>query len=71
MNVSHGELAIYDSIAEELEIVASHNVGKHDTTGIRLKLGEGAMGQVAETREPLIISDYRVWAGQSEQYADV
>ena len=71
LKVSHGELAIYNSIAEELEIVASHNVGKHDTTGIRLKLGEGAMGQVAETREPLIISDYRVWAGQSEQYADV
>ncbi|MEE8133884.1 MAG: GAF domain-containing protein, partial [Gemmatimonadales bacterium] len=71
LGVSHGELAIYDPIAEELEIVASHNVGKSDTTGIRLKLGEGAMGQVAQTRKPLIIRDYRAWAGQSEQYAAV
>ena len=71
LEVSHGELAIYDPIAEELEIVASHNVGKSDTTGIRLKLGEGAMGQVAQTRKPLIIRDYRAWAGQSEQYAAV
>lgn len=71
LQVSHGELAIYDPLTEELEIVASHNVGKQDTTGIRMKLGEGAMGQVAATREPLIISDYRLWAGQSEQYADV
>lgn len=71
LDVSHGELAIYDPIAEELEIVASHNVGKHDTTGIRMKLGEGAMGKVAETREPLIIPHYRDWAAQSDQYADV
>ena len=35
LHVSHGELAIYDVAAEELEIVASHNVGQRDTTGTR------------------------------------
>ena len=29
------------------------------------------MGRVAETREPLIIADYRDWAGRSTRYAEV
>ncbi len=71
LHVSHGELAIYDADREELEIVASYNVGKKDTTGTRMRLGEGAMGHVALTREPLIIPEYQVWAGRSGQYAQV
>jgi len=47
LRVSHGELAIYDGERQELEIVASYNVGKKDTTGTRMRLGEGAMGHVA------------------------
>ena len=71
LKVSHGELAIYHKDLEELEIVASYNVGKKDTTGIRLKPGEGAMGHVALTREPLVIPDYQAWTARSEQYAQV
>ncbi len=69
--VSHGELAIYHAEAEELEIVASHNMGRKDTTGTRMKLGEGAMGHAARTREPLLIPNYREWSGRSAQYATV
>jgi len=71
LKVSHGELAIYDAATEQLEIVASHNIGRRDTTGTRMKLGEGAMGQVAATREPLLIDDYRKWSGRSSQYEQV
>jgi PAS domain S-box-containing protein len=71
LRVSHGELAIFDPDREELEIVASYNVGKKDTTGTRLGLGEGAMGHVALTREPLIIPSYQEWTGRSAQYAQV
>jgi PAS domain S-box-containing protein len=71
LRVSHGELAIYEREREELVIVASQNVGKRDTTGIRMGVGEGAMGHVALTREPLIISRYQEWSGQSEQYEQV
>jgi len=71
LHVSHGELAIYDVAAQELEVVASHNVGKRDTTGTRMAVGEGAMGHVARTREPLIIDNYREWVGHSPQYAQV
>ncbi|CAN5713284.1 hypothetical protein BH23GEM9_BH23GEM9_33580 [soil metagenome] len=69
LGVSGGELAIYDEAAQELEIVASHNLSR-DSTGTRLHLGEGAMGHAAETREPLIIDDYRAWDTRSEKYAD-
>jgi PAS domain S-box-containing protein len=71
LKVSHGELAIHDAAAGELVVVASHNVGRTDTTGTRMRIGEGAMGHVARTREPLIIDGYREWAGRSAQYAQV
>jgi PAS domain S-box-containing protein len=70
LGVTGGELAIFDAAKEELAVVASFNVGS-DTTGIRLKIGEGAMGLVATTHEPLIIPDYHAWLGQSAKYATV
>ena len=69
LEVTGGELAIFDGDRDELEIVASHNIGS-DSIGTRLGLGEGAMGRVAETREALIIPDYRTFAGRSDKYAD-
>jgi len=71
LGVSHGELAIFHEDAQELEIVASHKVGKRDTIGIRMAVGEGAMGHVARTREPLLIPSYQEWEGRSQQYAQV
>ena len=69
LKVSHGELAIFHREREELEIVASYNLGRKDTTGTRMKVGEGAMGHVALTREPYIIPDYQAWAARSDQYS--
>jgi len=69
LEVTGGELAIFDEDRGELEIVASHNIGS-DSIGTRMRLGEGAMGLVAETREPLIIPDYRAWSGRSDKYED-
>jgi PAS domain S-box-containing protein len=70
LGVTGGEVAIVDEAAGELEILASSNIGK-DSTGTRLKIGEGAMGKVAQTREPLIIPSYREWIGQSAKYDDI
>jgi diguanylate cyclase (GGDEF)-like protein len=53
-----GALALYRAEINELEIVA----GPQKEIGIRLALGEGALGQVAQTRQPLIIDDYAQWA---------
>jgi len=71
LKVSHGELAIYEAAKEELVVAASHRVGKRDTTGTRMKLGEGAMGHVAQTHQPLLIPNYQVWSGRSAQYEQV
>ena len=70
LGVTGGEVAIYDEEARELTVVASENIGK-ESTGTRLQVGEGAMGTVAQSREPLIIPSYHEWLGQSGQYADV
>ena len=70
LGVSGGEVAIYHPDSQQLEVVASDRIGK-DSVGTRLGLGEGAMGVVAESLEPLIIPSYHEWSGQSGQYHDV
>jgi PAS domain S-box-containing protein len=70
LDVTAGELAIFDEAKQELVIIANHNTGTV-STGTRLAVGEGAMGHVAQTLEPLIIPDYERWAGRSVQYAHV
>jgi len=64
-----GEVAIFDEAAQELVVLASANIGK-DSTGTRLRIGEGAMGHVARTREPIVIPSYHEWLGRSPKYAD-
>ena len=70
LGVTGGEVAIYEEETDELIVLASENIGK-DSIGTRLKPGEGAMGAVAQTLEPLIVPSYHEWQGQSEKYADV
>jgi PAS domain S-box-containing protein len=70
LGVSGGELAIYDETTKELEIVASLHIGV-DSTGTRLALGEGAMGHVAKTQEPICIAEYQEWLGRSGKYSGV
>ncbi|HEY5220280.1 MAG TPA: response regulator, partial [Gemmatimonadaceae bacterium] len=70
LGVSGGELAIYDEARKELEIVASLDIGV-DSSGTRLALGEGAMGHVAVTHEPICIPEYQEWLGRSGKYSDV
>ena len=67
LGVTGGELATYDESRNDLVVVASHNIGA-DEVGTRMALGEGAMGRVAETHEPLIIPRYQEWEGRSTQY---
>ena len=67
LDVTGGEVAIVDEKSNELVIVASHNI-ETNAVGTRMALGEGAMGHVAQTHEPLIIPRYQAWAGRSAQY---
>jgi PAS domain S-box-containing protein len=70
LGVTGGEVAIFEEESQELQVVASQDIGK-ESTGTRLKLGEGAMGTVARTHEPLIIPSYHEWLGRSAKYADL
>ncbi len=70
LGVTGGELAIFDAARGELYVAASHQIGT-DTSGIRLRLGEGALGLVAQSKQPLIVPDYHAWIGKSAKYSDV
>ena len=70
LGVTGGDLGLFDPITKETEIVVSIGMSE-DYTGIRQELGEGAMGQVASTKEAMIISDYQSWSGRSPQYCNV
>ncbi|MGH7590111.1 MAG: GAF domain-containing protein, partial [Gemmatimonadales bacterium] len=70
LGVTGGELAIYEEETRSLIVVASTGISR-DSTGTRLGFGEGAMGKVAESHQPLIIPNYDEWAGRSTKYSDV
>jgi PAS domain S-box-containing protein len=56
-----------DADRKEVRCVVSYKT-PDDYTGITLKYGEGAAGIVAQTKEPLIIDDYRTWPGRAAVY---
>lgn len=68
-NVPVGGVYLYDESTEELEMSAVCGITMETTH--RLKLGEGMAGKVAQTRQPLIVEDYRYWEGRSPQYEGV
>ena len=49
--------------------MVSYNTAQ-DYTGTILKYGEGAAGTVAQTGEPLIIDDYRVWGQRAASFEE-
>ncbi len=64
MRASHGMIALYDPEQHNLRI--HYTVGMdRDYTGMRLAPGEGLIGRVALTRQPLVVYDYGRWEGQS------
>ena len=60
---------LYDAQHQELE--NSFSTGLKLQTRTRLKLGEGAAGRVALTREPILIDDYQKWEGRSVKYEGI
>jgi signal transduction histidine kinase/CheY-like chemotaxis protein/HAMP domain-containing protein/HPt (histidine-containing phosphotransfer) domain-containing protein len=70
LDATDGELGLFNQASQEIQVVVgSHNV-EPGYVGTRHRLGEGAMGRVAETGEPLFIRDYHTWEGRAKQYAD-
>jgi PAS domain S-box-containing protein len=59
--------AIYllDVENNELKVVADT---KKSYIGIRLKMGEGMAGRVAQSRQPMIVDDYLTWEHRAKAY---
>ncbi len=69
LHATGGELGLWDEDKREMRILVCHNMGR-DYSGTCLAPGEGAMGHVAQSGEPLILDDYHTWEGRASQYAD-
>jgi len=55
--VEAGALLMLDEEMDELEFVTSWLGDREPLRGIRLKLGQGVVGQAAVTREPVLVND--------------
>jgi len=69
LGAAGAELATIEEGSDQLVVVATTSVDRNGV-GTRLRVGEGAMGEVARTHEAFVIPDYQTWPGRSEQYAD-
>ena len=66
---SGGGLYLCDAERREVRCVVSYNTPRN-YTGTVLPYGQGAAGTVAQTGQPLMIDDYRVWPGRAAVYED-
>jgi PAS domain S-box-containing protein len=57
---------LYD--AETQELALTMDTSPEMPKGVRLRLGEGVAGRVAQSRLPLRIDDYSTWEGRSLHY---
>jgi PAS domain S-box-containing protein/putative nucleotidyltransferase with HDIG domain len=61
-----GFIYLYDETTNDLELTVEK--GFPDAPGLRLKMGEGMAGRVAQTRQTLIVDDYSTWKGRSSVF---
>lgn len=60
---------LFDKVRQDLEIVVSR--GFPDIVGKRVQLGEGIAGEVARTRQPIVVGNYRKWGKKSKQFENL
>ena len=69
LNSNSSGIYLYHPEDEELElsVITTYDVA----TGVRLRLGEGVAGIVAQTHQPLRIENYSEWEGRSSKYDEL
>jgi len=67
LGATAGGLYLCEPDAQQVRCVVSYNTPR-DFTGTTRRYGEGAAGRVAQTGEPLIVDDYRIWPGRAAVY---
>jgi len=64
-----GFIYLYDPKKNDLELAIER--GSYTTPGLRLHIGEGMAGRVAQTHQTLVVDDYSSWEGRSLQYEGI
>lgn len=65
-----GALFLYDAAQDLIYNAANYNTAR-DWAGVTLRPGEGVIGQVILTNEPLIVNDYENWRERAEVFVGV
>ncbi len=68
MGIPGGVVYLYDTKHTALEVVATTD--PNVPLGTQMWLGEGITGRIAQSREPMIIEDYKSWEGAASRYGD-
>ncbi|MBM3129971.1 MAG: GAF domain-containing protein [Chloroflexi bacterium] len=69
LHASSGAIFLYDAARNQVELVLEQNFPH--IPPLRLDLGEGMAGRVAQTRQPLIVDDYITWEHRSPKVEGV
>jgi GAF domain-containing protein len=64
-----GGIYLYDPVKNELEVKVATD--SSIPLGLRLAMGEGLAGQVAQTRQAMAVDDYQTWPFRSQKYENV
>ncbi|MDW8231884.1 MAG: diguanylate cyclase [Roseiflexaceae bacterium] len=64
IHAKRGALSLYDEQRNDLLVHLSVGMD-YNYAGVRLALGEGAMGKAALKRQPVVVYDYRAWNERS------
>ncbi|MBI5825571.1 MAG: GAF domain-containing protein [Chloroflexi bacterium] len=68
LNSTSSGMYLFIPAANELELKI--DTESYIPAGIRLQVGEGVAGRVAQTRKPLRVNDYSAWEGRSSKYEE-
>lgn len=66
LDTSFAVIALYDAACSELEIAAVNGLQIPERT--RIRMGEGAIGRAAETRQPFLVERYDLWEGRLPEF---
>ncbi len=67
VHAAMGGLSLLQPDGQSLKMAVVHGLPDH-YIGVRIGLGEGVAGRVAQTGQPLTVSDYYHWEGQIESF---
>ena len=70
LRVTQGMIALYDPEQNNLRIHYSVGMNR-DYAGMRIASGEGVIGRVAQTRQPLVVYDYQQWEGRTSLFQEM